>query len=238
MFVVKLWIAAACVLSCASAPESKQQGELGGYAFTYHCALPSDAFCDDGVASETFPVVAVGSTFAVTYNKGKRKEDDVAVTGFAGDHLARVLVDDATGHSIAALEAKKEGLVAIFAGSPGYVFDILHIRVAKPDHIEVSGTVSGASGAISATAGGVSVGLSAATGVVTIRAFPVLPDKTLVAGALPTKWSQTSTDVLRLTGDTTDNLIHADIVAFGTAVLHVEMGSVAADVTVKLEPKK
>jgi len=244
------------IVSCSSASpkEAKQTGELGGYVFAYRCHNPSDAFCDDGAtfAKDSLPIVAVGSTFRISYNyadgkdaQGNKIPDNYVGSFGSGDRLEQVGSTSGTETNQYVLRAKKPGFAALLASIPasgqvssGVVGDLLHLKIAKADHIEASGKITGAAGAsFTASAGGLTVGLSAATGVVTLRAFVTLADKTPLAGALPTAWTQTLTDVLKLTSDGSDNVASFDVRSFGTAVVHVVMGDVAADITVKLEAK-
>ncbi len=233
---------------CASKSptETKQAGELGGYVFTYHCSDPSDAFCDvdGGFGTGKFPTLAVGGSFEVTFNRGKENGKDTPeydLRSFAGttrmESSRRPLP---SGGEVTVLKPIKAGYIALLAeDSTGYGYgDMLHVKAAEVDHIEVTGTLTAAGGSLTASVGGVTVGLSTAAGTVQLRAIPSLVDKTPLAGALPTKWSQVATDVLEINSDATDNVVKCNIKAFGVAKLHVDVGKVGADVTVTLEAKK
>ncbi len=215
-----LGTAALFALGCEKEPTQQKAGELGNGVFTYSCSRSSDAQCDDEhkVSASAFDALALGAYFQMGGPSG------TASLNPASD--LRVVYAGATAewHTVAT------GHTAVMAiGYESEVIDMVHLHTVAPTQIVVAKKLI--SGDFSGEIGNVSFDVDL-DDAIQLRAAPADADGNILAGALPCTWTSMDATVVEISGDETDNVVSLITKNTGQGKLLVELGELAAEVTV------
>jgi len=215
-------LATACGSLGPSSPGT--QGELGNGQFSYGCDSDSDPVCDGGSGTHPMPKsVAVGGRFSVSYTPSSTSENNQgsAIVEPASEEL--LVQTESFGSTF---KAVKPGLAGLLARRGQTLVDLIHVRLATIDHVQVD-RVDTPAEKISDVE--LAVGESAQ-----IRGTAVDAADEMLAGALTCAWSVADEKIAAATTLTTDNSITIEGKAVGKTTLHLDMGDMKADLSVSI----
>jgi hypothetical protein len=209
------WLASLTLAACAPGPTPNDQaGTLGNGSFSYACISNDDPECPDSLdaAATTFPTIALGGTFNITYMSTNSSYPTATVMAVSPEYFVN----------------QGEDFTAILTGTPsfvaetpaGAVLDYTSVTVASINSIVVSDTTSADDSEPYHSY------LSTAMGAV---------DEPL-GGRVLYNWSSSDPTVLTLQGgqETPASSVHVVWLKNGTATLTAASGSVSGSLSINV----
>jgi hypothetical protein len=211
-------------------------GQLGAATFTYVCGKGEDPQCntDSELAQpgefSTFPRIAVGAAFGLGIKPKERQFDNDSLKLDFSETLFEV--DEAKTN----FKGKSPGVMSILANYNSETLDLTWLEVVKADHIKlIQGTPDG-----KFKDGSIKIGPDGVAGQANVqftfkfRAVAADKDDKLLAGALPCMWTTSDAAIANITSPPTANIVTVVSGNPGTATVHVTLGDMQGDITLKV----
>ena len=220
-----------------------RQGDIGAVTFTYACNGAGDAQCnvDSDLAppatDSSFPPIGEGTKFVVTmkWNGTDQPPNGPLALSGAGTTFFTV---DTTAPDKPVVSSLKAGGGSLLALSGTEVVDITSIDVRAIDHLKIlqadpAGDFKSAGLDIDPAKGSVSANASEVF-TFKFRAVPADKDDTILVGQLPVTWTSMDTNVVHITSPADDNVATFQSGAAGSTTIHVTVGTLATDISIKV----
>jgi hypothetical protein len=208
------WLTSLVLAACAPTPTPNEHaGTLGNGSFNYACISSDDPACPNtlGTTAATFPTIALGGTFNITYTSTNSSDPSATVLAVSPEFFVN----------------QGENFTAILTGTPsfvaetpaGAVLDYTTVTVASIDSIIVSDTTPASPEPYHSY-------LATAMGAV---------DEPL-GGRVLYSWTSSDPSVLTLQGgqETPSSSVHVVWLKNGTATLTATSGSVAGSLSINV----
>jgi hypothetical protein len=232
-----MMVVALAVVGCEDKDKSAavRGGQLGAAEFSYICGRGEDPQCntDSELAQpgefSSFPRIAVGASFGLGV-KPKKGPDGNAITLDFSETIFEV--DEAKTN----FKGKTPGVMSVLAIRYSEVVDLTWMEIVKADHIKlIQGTPDGKfkDGSIKIGPEGVS-GQASVQFTFKFRAVAADKDDKLLAGAFPCMWTTSDATIANITSSPTANIATVVSGNPGTATIHVTLGDMQGDITLKV----